>query len=101
MQIEIKRLHSELGMTIVFVTHDQGEALTMADRVAILQGGHIQQVASARELYNRPANLFSASFIGEMNLIPIVWDGTKAQAADGTVVSIPSENVMGPNPAMR
>lgn len=95
MQIEIKRLHSELGMTIVFVTHDQGEALTMADRVAILQGGHIQQVASARELYNRPANLFSASFIGEMNLIPIVWDGTKAQAADGTVVSIPSENVMG------
>lgn len=45
MQIEIKRLHAELGMTIVFVTHDQGEALTMADRVAILQGGHIQQIA--------------------------------------------------------
>lgn len=95
MQIEIKRLHAELGMTIVFVTHDQGEALTMADRVAILQGGHIQQIASARELYNRPANLFSASFIGEMNLIPITWDGVKARAVDGTVVSIPSENVMG------
>ncbi|MBC2886578.1 ABC transporter ATP-binding protein [Ochrobactrum sp. CM-21-5] len=94
MQIEIKRLHTELGMTIVFVTHDQGEALTMANRVAILQSGHIQQIAGARELYNRPANLFSAGFIGEMNLIPIVWDGRMARAADGTTVPIPSENIM-------
>ncbi|MEN3392408.1 ABC transporter ATP-binding protein [Brucella melitensis] len=94
MQIEIKRLHTELGMTIVFVTHDQGEALTMADRVAILQGGHIQQIAGARELYNRPANLFSARFIGEMNLIPVDWDGQTARTTDGTTVPVPAHNVM-------
>ena len=83
MQLEIKRLHSELGVTVVFVTHDQGEALTMADRVAILRGGRIQQVSPARELYERPANLFSAGFIGEMNMIPAQWDGSGLILAQG------------------
>jgi mannopine transport system ATP-binding protein len=81
MQIEIKRLHSELGITIVFVTHDQGEALTMADRVAILRQGRVQQIAPARTLYERPANLFAAGFIGDMNRIAVAWDGRAAQVA--------------------
>lgn len=70
MQLEIKRLHSELGITVVFVTHDQAEALTMANRVAVLKDGRIQQIGPARELYERPANLFTAGFIGEMNFLP-------------------------------
>ncbi|TKT69390.1 ABC transporter ATP-binding protein [Aquamicrobium sp. LC103] len=70
MQLEIKRLHSELGITVVFVTHDQAEALTMANRVAVLKDGRIQQIGPAPELYERPANLFTAGFIGEMNFLP-------------------------------
>ncbi|WP_250523492.1 MULTISPECIES: ABC transporter ATP-binding protein [unclassified Caballeronia] len=67
MQYEIKQLHERLGVTIVYVTHDQGEALTMSDRVAIFNEGVIQQVAPPRELYERPNNAFVASFIGENN----------------------------------
>jgi len=70
MQLEIKRLHSQLGITVVFVTHDQGEALTMADRVAVLKDGRVQQIGPARDLYERPATLFTAGFIGEMNFLP-------------------------------
>lgn len=90
MQLEIKRLHSELGVTIVFVTHDQGEALTMADRIAILKGGQIQQISPARELYERPANLFAAGFIGEMNQIPVTWDGQTAAFGNGATFAVPA-----------
>ena len=71
MRLETKRLHAELGMTVVFVTHDQEEALTMADRVAVLKSGKIQQIGAARDLYERPANLFSADFVGNMNFITV------------------------------
>lgn len=98
MQLEIKRLHSELGVTVVFVTHDQGEALTMADRVAILKGGRIQQISDARELYERPANLFSAGFIGEMNMIPVAWDGTGARLGHGQVLDLPASAQVEPVP---
>jgi putative spermidine/putrescine transport system ATP-binding protein len=67
MQYEIKQLHERLGVTIVYVTHDQGEALTMSDRVAIFNEGVIQQIAPPRELYEHPENAFVASFIGENN----------------------------------
>ncbi|GGE51222.1 polyamine-transporting ATPase [Primorskyibacter flagellatus] len=89
MQLEIKRLHSELGITVVFVTHDQGEALTMADRIAILRGGRIQQMSPARELYERPANLFAAGFIGEMNMIPAAWDGSAMMLCQSDRVTPP------------
>jgi len=69
MQFELKRLHSELGVTVLYVTHDQEEALTMSDRVALMNGGVIEQLGPARELYERPANRFVAEFIGESNLI--------------------------------
>ncbi|MEO3997007.1 ABC transporter ATP-binding protein [Mesorhizobium sp. CAU 1732] len=90
MQLEIKRLHSELGLTVVFVTHDQSEALTMADRIAILESGRLQQVSPARELYERPSNQFAASFIGEMNMLPIAWDGSRGRLPDGSEVVPPA-----------
>ncbi|MCC2611189.1 ABC transporter ATP-binding protein [Neorhizobium sp. Rsf11] len=86
MQLEIKRLHAELGITVIFVTHDQSEALTMADRVAVLKDGEIQQIGPSRELYERPANLFTAGFIGEMNFI----DVTVESVGDTVTVLLPS-----------
>jgi len=67
MQFEIKGLHERLGITVVYVTHDQGEALTMSDRVAVFNDGVIQQLATPSELYERPENRFVAGFIGENN----------------------------------
>ncbi|MDH0567317.1 ABC transporter ATP-binding protein [Pseudomonas oleovorans] len=67
MQMEIKHLHQRLGVTVVYVTHDQGEALTMSDRVAVFHQGEIQQIAPPRELYEAPHNTFVAQFIGENN----------------------------------
>lgn len=69
MQFELKRLHRELGVTIMYVTHDQEEALTMSDRVALMNKGVIVQLGTAHELYEQPANRFVAEFIGESNLL--------------------------------
>ena len=67
MQMEIKHIHQRLGVTVVYVTHDQGEALTMSDRVAVFHNGEIQQIADPRSLYEHPCNTFVAQFIGENN----------------------------------
>jgi len=67
MQMEIKHLHQQLGVTVVYVTHDQNEALTMSDRVAVFHQGEIQQVATPQTLYEQPENTFVAQFIGENN----------------------------------
>ena len=77
MQIEIKHLQREIGITVVFVTHDQTEALTMADRVAVLDHGRLQQLGAPRDLYEAPQTEFVASFIGETNF----WPGVAASAA--------------------
>jgi putative spermidine/putrescine transport system ATP-binding protein len=69
MQLEIKHLHGRLGINVVYVTHDQGEALTMSDRVGVFNDGVLQQVATPVELYEAPANPFVATFIGENNAI--------------------------------
>ncbi|GIK96825.1 MAG: polyamine-transporting ATPase [Alphaproteobacteria bacterium] len=69
MQLEIKHLHQSLGVTVVYVTHDQSEALTMSDRIAVFNDGEIQQLATPGDLYERPANSFVAQFIGENNKI--------------------------------
>ncbi|WP_234685055.1 ABC transporter ATP-binding protein [Bradyrhizobium monzae] len=71
LQMEIKLIHKEVGSTIIFVTHDQEEALSMADRVAVLEGGRLQQCGTPRELYEHPATAFVADFIGEMNFLPV------------------------------
>ncbi|HEY4253655.1 MAG TPA: ABC transporter ATP-binding protein [Roseomonas sp.] len=80
MQIEIKHIHARLGVTLVYVTHDQGEALTMSDRVAIFRDGALQQVGAPAEVYERPRTSFVAQFVGESNQLP----GTLRDAA-GTV----------------
>src|ERR1051325_5407076 len=67
---EIRRLQQALGITTVYVTHDQEEALSLSDRVAVMRDGRLQQVATPKELYERPANRFVADFVGTNNLIP-------------------------------
>jgi putative spermidine/putrescine transport system ATP-binding protein len=70
MQLEIKRIHRELGTTIVYVTHDQEEAMTMSDRICLMNAGRIEQLGSPSDLYFRPCSLFVADFLGESNLLP-------------------------------
>lgn len=70
MQIELKRIQREVGITFVFVTHDQGEALTMSDRIAVMSEGRVEQVATPQDIYMRPQSLFVAGFIGSANLLP-------------------------------
>jgi putative spermidine/putrescine transport system ATP-binding protein len=69
MQIELKRIQREVGITFIYVTHDQEEALTMSDRIAVMNQGHIEQVASPADVYERPATEFVAGFIGVSNII--------------------------------
>ncbi len=70
-RLELQQIQVQTGITFVFVTHDQEEALTMSDRIAVLEGGRVQQVGSAREIYEAPENKFVADFIGETNLIDV------------------------------
>jgi putative spermidine/putrescine transport system ATP-binding protein len=81
MQLEIKRIHRELGTTIVYVTHDQEEAMTMSDRICLMNGGRIEQLGSPSELYFRPRTLFVADFLGESNLL----EGTVERVEGGEV----------------
>ena len=71
MQLELKELQSKLGITFIYVTHDQEEALTMSDRVALMRGGRIEQLGPPRELYDRPRSRYVADFIGETNLLSV------------------------------
>ena len=79
LQVEIKEIQQRLGMTVVYVTHDQEEAMNMSDRMAIMNRGRVEQLGPPRELYERPANAFTARFLGEANLL----DGTVAERAEG------------------
>ncbi len=92
MRTEISRLQKRLGITTVYVTHDQTEAMTLGDRVAVLKRGVLQQLATPRELYTNPGNLFVAGFIGSppMNFLPAEVDGTSVKLPFGTV-QIPQE----------
>jgi iron(III) transport system ATP-binding protein len=79
MRREIRRIHDETAITTIYVTHDQKEALSMADRLAVMSMGHVEQIGAPREVYRRPANRFVAEFIGEANMIA----GTLVEARDG------------------
>ena len=83
MQVELKNLQEELGITFVYVTHDQEEALTMSDEIAVMNDGHLEQLGTATEIYEEPASEFVADFIGETNLIR----GEYAETADGATVT--------------
>jgi multiple sugar transport system ATP-binding protein len=93
MRLEIKRLHQRLGTTIVFVTHDQVEAMTLADRIVVMREGHILQVGAPMELYEKPADVFTARFIGSptMNIL----SGAVLASATGT---IPADVLVGVRP---
>ena len=82
LQLEIKRLHEQLGITFVYVTHDQREALVMSDRIAVMNNGRVEQLGSPSDLYDRPANRFVASFIGESNFL----EGTVVGGEEGAII---------------
>ena len=86
MRIEIKRLHRETGATIIFVTHDQEEALALADRICLMNDGQIEQLGKPEDIYERPANTFVADFIGASNLIyGTIAAGGRIETADGVL----------------
>ncbi|MBB3609629.1 sn-glycerol-3-phosphate ABC transporter ATP-binding protein UgpC [Rhizobium sp. BK602] len=89
MRLELMRLHERLAATMIYVTHDQIEAMTMADKIVVLNSGRIEQVGSPLELYNHPANIFVAGFIGspKMNLLPVTFESS---SPDGVTVTLPN-----------
>ncbi|MEN5277644.1 sn-glycerol-3-phosphate ABC transporter ATP-binding protein UgpC [Brucella sp. TWI432] len=95
MRAEIKKLHGELKATSIYVTHDQIEAMTLADRIVAMHGGVVQQVGPPLELYDRPANLFVAGFIGSpaMNFLDVTYleqdGGPRLKLKDGTLIALP------------
>jgi multiple sugar transport system ATP-binding protein len=91
MRAEIKELHQRLKVTTVYVTHDQIEAMTMADKIVVMNGGNVEQAGPPLELYDRPANLFVAGFIGSpaMNMLRGRVSGNAFRAADGTQWPLP------------
>ena len=88
MQIELKRLQNETGITFVFVTHDQEEALTMSDRVAVMKAGKILQIGSPRQIYERPAERFVANFIGDSNFLNATLTGESVSLPGGGTFSV-------------
>ena len=110
MQLELKRIQKQVGTTFIYVTHDQGEALTMSDTVAVMNNGRVEQIGSPREIYDRPATRFVANFIGETNFLPgilqtdgvfvcktlgcpVLVEGARKSVGDG-VLSIRPERVI-------
>jgi spermidine/putrescine transport system ATP-binding protein len=100
MQIELKRIQEEVGITFIYVTHDQDEAMTMSDRIAVMQAGRIEQLGDPSELYEHPRTAFVAGFLGVSNLLSgsvVGRDGEQAQVRldDGAIVTIPAEGLSG------
>ena len=91
MRIEIARLHRELGNTMIYVTHDQTEAMTLADKIVVLRDGRIEQAGTPREIYERPNNVFVAGFIGSprMNLLEASWAGDGSIMVAGNRIRSP------------
>src|SRR6266702_3847153 len=94
MQVELKRIQREVGITFVYVTHDQGEALTMSDRIAVMDDGLIEHLGTPREIYERPANRFVAGFIGTSNLL--TGEVTRISGSNAVIVVSPDEHVIVP-----
>jgi ABC-type Fe3+/spermidine/putrescine transport system ATPase subunit len=84
LQVELSQIQREIGTTFVFVTHDQGEAMAMADRIAVMNEGRVEQIGTAKEIYSQPASRFVADFIGESNFISVeCTDGTAVTSREG------------------
>ncbi len=84
MQIELKRIQREVGITFVFVTHDQEEALTMSDRIAVMSEGRVEQIGTPEEIYQNPSSVFVAGFIGMANLLPVTVNGREGDQTVAT-----------------
>ena len=100
MQLELKRIQREVGITFIFVTHDQEEALTMSDRIAVMAEGRVEQIGSPEDIYHRPETVFVAGFIGMANLLPAEIEGqqgdvARARIASGRVVGAPAVDGLG------
>ena len=100
MQVELKRIQTEIGITFIFVTHDQEEAMTMADRIAVMRNGRIEQLGAPSDLYERPRTEFVAGFLGVSNLLDATVVGrggplAEVQLADGSVLRAPDAMVNG------
>jgi len=100
MQVELKRIQREIGITFIFVTHDQEEAMTMSDRIAVMRNGRIEQLGTPEELYERPRTDFVAGFLGVSNLLDAEVAGrdesmAKLRMADGTMLRAPSSALNG------
>jgi putative spermidine/putrescine transport system ATP-binding protein len=89
MQLELKQLQKQLGVTTIFVTHDQEEAMTISDRIAVMNAGRIEQIGAPREIYERPRTRFVADFIGEINVFTGEWQGG-CFIANGMQLPVPS-----------
>jgi spermidine/putrescine transport system ATP-binding protein len=92
MQLELKRIQREVGITFIFVTHDQHEALTMSDRIAVMSRGRVEQIGTPEEIYGKPSSVFVAGFIGSANLLPGVaaTSGTAVDLDIGVQIDVPS-----------
>jgi len=100
MQLELKRLQTETGITFIFVTHDQEEALTMSDRIAVMSDGAIRQIGSPRDIYDHPADRFVADFIGDTNFLPadvIATEGERVslRLGSGKTITAPARHAGG------
>ena len=99
MQVEIREIQRRLGLTTVFVTHDQGEALAMSDRIAVMSAGVIRQIASPAELYQNPQDPFVASFLGDVNILPARYHGHTATDVHlrlgSGLISLPHDRLVG------
>jgi multiple sugar transport system ATP-binding protein len=95
MRFEIRRLHDEFRNTSIYVTHDQVEAMTMADRIVVMNAGRVEQIGTPLELYDNPANLFVAGFIGSpaMNILPGRTDGASIALSGGIALSLEGQSV--------
>ncbi|MGF7054438.1 putative spermidine/putrescine transport system ATP-binding protein [Bosea sp. OAE752] len=95
MQTEIKRLHVELGITILYVTHDQEEALSMSDRICLMNNARVEQIGTPAELYFKPASVFAAGFLGESNIAPakVLSTGTETLlgSANGSTIKVAAD----------
>ena len=95
LQVELSEIHREVGTTFVYVTHDQEEAMSMADRIAVMNHGRIEQLGTPFEIYRRPASRFVADFIGDANFLDVSLDGDVAVLRDGTRVPCERGSVLG------
>ncbi|NIG20370.1 ABC transporter ATP-binding protein [Pantoea sp. Al-1710] len=96
MQVELKAIQRKLGVTTVFVTHDQGEALSMSDRVVVMSAGHVRQIGTPDDIYRRPQDPFVAGFVGDVNILPGHYAGRDSTAVielGGNKLRLPAERV--------